>query len=133
MKTGTKKGAAKKAAAAAINAAHKQHGGALKEVIKAVKLDIVKKSKKGGGRAVGAGRKIGAGAKKKPVPLVVAMKAELKEAKGKKSLAVLELPKGKKGSGRAVGAGRKRKKQKKRGGMHQMDRGRREAMLRGNL
>ena len=44
----------------------------------------------GAGRSVGAGRKIGAGSKKKLVPLVEAMKAELKEAKGKK---------GKKGAG----------------------------------
>ena len=42
---------------------------------------------------MGAGRKIGAGSKKKLVPLVEAMKAELKEAKrGKKA-------KGKKGAG----------------------------------
>ena len=79
LKKGTKKGAAKKAAAAAIHEAHKQHGGALAGVIKSVKADIAKKvMSKGGGRAVGAGRKIGAGSKKKLVPL------EEDEAKGKK-------------------------------------------------
>jgi hypothetical protein len=132
LKTGTKKGAAKKAAASAIHAAHKEHGGNLTNVIKAVKLDIVKKSKKGGGRAVGAGRKIGAGSKKKLVPVVV--EEAPKKGRKKKQIPIIDAvgPPLKKGSGRAVGAGRKRKK-KKRGGAHMWSKASREAMLRGNL
>jgi hypothetical protein len=144
LKTGTKKGAAKKAAASAIHAAHKEHGGNLTNVIKAVKLDIVKKSKKGGGRAVGAGRKVGAGAKKKLVPVVVEeapkkgkkskqLTAALKEVARRRAKrdAFLEdaIPLIKKGSGRAVGAGRKRKKNKKRGGMHTMNLTERQKLL----
>ena len=140
LKTGTKKGAAKKAAAAAINAAHKQHGGALKEVIKAVKADVAKKSKKGGGRAVGAGRKIGAGAKGSGI---------LGSLKGLQAKAIRQATKGKYGNARemalgqakdiaklykkkgAVGAAGKSKKKKKRGGAHLMSKATREASLRG--